>query len=203
MNTPKRTYAILVAILLLGILFFLDNNQSAEAKDNSKNLNVKTFSPNLVVKNVTQNSKGTAITSCMDIPSSEDWIPEGIIKIGDKVVKPIELSVLDVENKEVFYGTHRCYEFIFSENIDLSGEFIVLKLSTTMPDFISQEECDRVMAAISESDSGLETTCKIGDHGVSFIIDVLPKGLTEIDVSTKIRGAFTKTVEGPWPAEIK
>lgn len=198
----KTSILILCAVLIFSVVFFFFKPlQYQYGFDQNHSLNA--YSPNIEIKAKAINTSGTKITSCIDLPTNEDWIPDGVLKIDDEITAPSELTILDIENVTVYDGTHRCYEFLFPVQLEKSGKFVVRKVSTTIPDLLSQEECDKAMAAINESNPGMIITCKFGDHGVAFDYVGLPKGTSENDAATEIRNALSKTISGPWSVEIQ
>ena len=157
----------------------------------------------MAVENISINGDVKNVTTCLDLPSNEDWIPDVVMLDGNTVIKPLSFVLLNVEDPAVIEGSHRCYQFAFpADKAPLSASFVVRKITTSLPESLSQNECDTAMVKIQTTRSDLNVSCKVGDHGVAFNYEKLPANLNEQQFSELIRNVLTKTVEGPWQMSL-
>ncbi|MCC7119540.1 MAG: hypothetical protein IT310_13530 [Anaerolineales bacterium] len=150
-----------------------------------------------------RNNGKTDIVACIDLPSNADWLPYAKLKNGSEVITFETTTVIDPIGDDASNSSHRCYRFIFPK--ELHNKKVILsieKLQISLPESLTQEMCLEAQNKIQVDYPDFLFSCKIGDHGISYVIDNLPKSMDEIEAYSLINGALTSAVVGPWELDV-
>lgn len=142
------------------------------------------------------------VTVCFDLPSTGDWFPDGVLLDGATTVQPQKIVLVNWRDPQTLAGKYRCYQFTFAAKVNPTARIKVNKLMTSIPETLTQADCDRASSKIKQQTPGFSFTCTIEKHGVAFNIPELPQGLTDAQAGKMIEEALTSVAEGPWELPV-
>jgi hypothetical protein len=144
----------------------------------------------------------TDVTACFDLPSNGDWFPEGVLKDGTTTFQPQKIVLLNWRDPQTLAGKHRCFQFIFKTKASQTAKLLVTELKTSVPETLTQADCDRALSKIKQRVVGFAFSCTIDKHGVAFNLQNFPEGMTDAQAGKLIEDALTETTDGPWEFPI-
>jgi len=157
-----------------------------------------------VNKVTTDTNKGkTDIVSCIDLPSNADWLPYAKLKNGTEDIAFETTTVIDPIGGDASNSSYRCYHFIFPKELhNKKVKLSIEKLRISLPESLTHDMCLEAQNKIQVDYPDFMFSCNIGDHGISYTIDNLPKNMDEIQAYSLINDTLTSTLFGPWELDI-
>lgn len=144
----------------------------------------------------------TNVTACLDLPSAEDWFPEGALVDGNKTKQAQKVELVDWRNPQTLAEKRRCFQFTFAAESSPTAKLRIMNLKTSLPETLTQADCDRALSKIKLHAADFSFSCIIGNHGIAFDLLNLPEGMTDVQARMLIEDALTNTIDGPWELPI-
>jgi hypothetical protein len=144
----------------------------------------------------------TDVTACFDLPSNGDWFPEGVLMDGTTAFQPQKIVLLNWRDPQTLAGKHRCFQFVFKTKASSTAKLSVTKLKTSVPEALTQADCDRALGKIKQRAADFAFSCSIDKHGIAFNLLKLPEGMTDAQAGKLIEEALAEITDGPWELPV-
>ncbi|MGC1377368.1 MAG: hypothetical protein WA821_14145 [Anaerolineales bacterium] len=200
---------IMVYVVCFVFLFLLSARVSAIVSASADEANLKPIAQTtkngltVSINKITATTAKTDLVSCFDYPSNADWLPHVALYDGANRIAVEEMSLINAKAPATSASNHRCYHLIFPKGLSgKTAKLVVEKLQTTIPESLTQAMCTRAQNKMTQSYPGFSFSCNIGDHGIGFSINKMPKGMNEAQAHDLINNALTNTATGPWELTV-
>lgn len=143
---------------------------------------------------------------CVDLPTTEDWLPYLSLQTNAGVMQAEEVALQGAKDPATYSSTSRCYRVTFNGvSKDIRGDvtIIVTKIQTTLPEVISDEFCNAGRAKLHVANPAVDFSCTMSSNGGGVQIINKPANMTGQQAVDLVFGSLVNTVEGPWAFTVK
>lgn len=201
-----KSILILCVCIAIGLgISLISTRAYANANEAQSNNDVNQVNRAGVTMSIDSSSFGqdsTDVIVCFDLPSTGDWFPDGVLLDGATTIQPLKIVLVNWRDPQTLEGEHRCFQFTFASKINPTARIKVNEIKTSIPETLTQADCDRALSKIKQQTPDFTFSCTIDKHGVAFNFSELPQGMTDAQVGNLIEDALTSTVEGPWELPV-
>ena len=207
-HSRLKTLGVVGFIVLAGILFLsVLQTQAAIPTENRETIQESTRNGvTISLKNLDLESEKPVAEICIDLPTTEDWLPYLSLQTNAGEMTAEEVALQGVKDPATYSSTLRCYRVTFNGmSKDINGEVtvVVTKIQTTLPEVVSEELCDSGRAKLSVTNPNLDFSCIMSSNGGSIQIVSKPTNMTDQEAHGLVYSALVTTVEGPWAITLK
>lgn len=206
--SPKARGFALGVIVLVGILFLWTlRTQAATRTENLKSVQeIAQNEVTVALKKLDLGSEKPVAEICVDLPTTEDWLPYASLQTNAGDMSVEEVALLNAKDPATYSGTSRCYRITLNgRSKDISGEvtFIVAKIQTTLPELVTDDLCNAGRAKAQATTPAVDFSCVMSSHGGSIQITSKPTDMTDQQAFDLAYRALVSTVDGPWVFTVK
>jgi|BarGraIncu01122A_1022018.scaffolds.fasta_scaffold16989_2 hypothetical protein len=158
------------------------------------------------LSNVSATATAINVEVCIQLPSTENWIPEASLIMGGQTISAEGWGLLNSKDPATYTSSNRCYQldFMRPEGVQIDGtpaKVTVERLFIPPPIVPTKEQCAAAQQKLDAASKGINFTCWYPEGGGGWGYDVLkkPQGMSDDQVAASIYEALReKVVEGPW-----